>query len=163
MWAEQVQARCCPGSPGPASWASASSRSDPEPALSTDLLRQRLAGTNVDVIRGDGADTGLPSDQLTTATAFSVLHHVPSAEHQDRILAEIFRLLAPGGTFVGIDARDLDMIRQGDEADTFVPIRPETFKERATQVGFVDTSIDETGDHFRFITRKPVSGGLRAR
>lgn len=33
----------------------------------------------------------------------------------------------------------------------------------AEQIGVVDTTIDETDYHFRFITRKPVSAELRAR
>ena len=39
-------------------------------------LRARLAGTNVEVITGDGTDTGLDSDRYSTVTAFSVLHHI---------------------------------------------------------------------------------------
>jgi SAM-dependent methyltransferase len=148
----------------------------PGPGLSTDLLRERvarvtavevdsalaaalqerLAKTNVEVLCGDGASTGLPSGRFSAATAFSVLHHVPSPEHQDRILAEICRLLRPGGILVGIDSRDLHMIRAGHEGDTFVPIDPATFPERLGRLGFGDTAIDTTDFHFRFLTRKPA-------
>jgi SAM-dependent methyltransferase len=121
-----------------------------------EALRRRLTGTNVEVRCGDGASTGLPDDHFSAATAFSVLHHVPSPEHQDRILAEVCRVLRPGGIFVGIDSRDLEMIRQGHEADIFTPIDPETFPARLRQLGFGDTTIDLTDWHFRFLTRKPV-------
>ena len=117
-------------------------------------LRSRLIGTNVDVLVGDGADTGLAADRFSAATAFSVLHHVPSPAHQDRILAEICRVLRPRGIFVGIDSRDLDFIRAGHEGDTFNPVDPETFPERLRGVGFDDTTIDTTEYHFRFVTRK---------
>lgn len=173
-WAEQLQQEVLP-------WiATAGDLGDdvleigPGPGLSTDLLRdrvahvtavevdtqlakalqQRLAGTNVDVLCGDGANTGLPSGWFSAATAFSVLHHVPTAEHQDRILAEVGRLLRPGGVFVGIDSRDLDMIRQGHEGDTFTPIDPDSFPERLRPFGFGQTAIDTTDYHFRFATRK---------
>jgi len=149
----------------------------PGPGLSTDLLRElvtrvtavevdpilaaalqeRLAGTNVQVLCGDGADTGLPSDRFSAATAFSVLHHVPNPEHQDRILAEICRVLQPGGMFVGIDSRDLEMIRAGHKGDTFMPIDPDTFPDRLRRLGFGETVIDTTEFHFRFITRKPTA------
>src|SRR5438445_3910104 len=72
----------------------------PGPGLTTDLLRQRvqrltaveldpalagalkerLARTNVDVIRGDAASGVLAADRFSAATCFSVLHHVPSTE-----------------------------------------------------------------------------------
>jgi SAM-dependent methyltransferase len=151
----------------------------PGPGLSTDLLRQRvphvtavevdptlaealrqrLAGTNVTVLCGDGAETGLPDDHFTSATAFSVLHHVPTPEHQDRVLAEVHRVLRPGGLFVGIDARDLEMIRNGHDGDTFVPLGHETFPERLRGLGFADTEIDLTDHHFRFVTRKATGPG----
>jgi ubiquinone/menaquinone biosynthesis C-methylase UbiE len=139
----------------------------PGPGVSTDLLRKRvfrltageadpslpealqrrLANTNVEVLCGDGANTGLSDDRFSAATAFSVLHHVPTAEHQDRILAEICRVLRPGGIPVGIDSRDLDMIREGHDHDIFVPIDPETFPERLRRVGFGETTIDMTDWH----------------
>jgi protein-L-isoaspartate O-methyltransferase len=80
----------------------------PGPGLTTDLLRrrvprlkvvevhpglaqtlkQRLAGTNVEVICGDGTSTGLPGGRFSTATSFSVLHHIPSSHDQDLLFAE---------------------------------------------------------------------------
>jgi SAM-dependent methyltransferase len=148
----------------------------PGPGVSTDLLREqvnrltaievdpslaealqrRLTDTNVEVRCGDGAYTGLADDRFSAATAFSVLHHVPSQEHQDRILSEVCRVLRPGGIFVGIDSRDLDMIRKGHEDDVFMPIDLESFPERLRQLGFGETNIDLTDWHFRFLTRKPV-------
>ncbi len=120
-----------------------------------DALRDRLADTNVEVIWGDGADSGLDSDRFSAATAFSVLHHVPTAAHQDRILAEIYRVLRPGGIFVGIDSLDLDPIRQGHDGDTFVPVDPEGLPDRLRGVAIEGTKIDRTDYHFRFATTKP--------
>jgi SAM-dependent methyltransferase len=125
-----------------------------DPTLAGPLL-QRLAGTNVDVVCADAAQTGLASDRFSTVTAFSVLHHVPTAAHQDRIFAELARVLRPGGMFVGIDSLDLDMIRQGHEGDTFVPLGHETFAERLGRFGFDDVTIDTLGYHFRFVARLP--------
>ena len=124
-----------------------------DPALAV-ALQHRLADGNVDVMCGDGADTGLPSGRFSAATAFSVLHHVPSTYHQDRILSEVCRLLRPDGVFVGIDSRDLERIRAGHHGDTFTPVDPDTFPERLRRLGFGDTSIDTTKDHFRFLARK---------
>lgn len=118
-------------------------------------LRDRLGGTNVEVIWSDAADTGLGGDRFSAATAFSVLHHVPTAEHQDRILAEIHRVLRPGGVLVGIDSLDLDPIRRGHDGDIFVPIDFESFGDRLRGLGFGQTKIDRTDYHFRFATTKP--------
>jgi SAM-dependent methyltransferase len=175
QWAEQLEREVVP-------WIEASGELGDDvleigsgPGLSTDLLSRRvarltavevdraladalghrLAGTNVEVLCGDGADTGLPDDRFSAVTAFSVLHHVPTAEHQNRILAEVRRVLRPGGTFVGIDSLDLEMIRRGHEGDIFIPIDPDTLPERLRRLGFGETRIDRTEVHFRFAARKP--------
>jgi protein-L-isoaspartate O-methyltransferase len=79
----------------------------PGPGLTTDLLRQRAArvtaveidpalataladrlrDTNVEVVHGDASRTGLAGDRFSTATCFAMLHHVPSPELQDQVLA----------------------------------------------------------------------------
>jgi SAM-dependent methyltransferase len=147
----------------------------PGPGLTTDLLRQRvprltavevdaslavpllqrLAGTNVDVICADATAAGLESERFSAATCFSMLHHMPSAEHQDRLFAELHRVLRPGGVFVGADSRDLDVIRAGHAGDTFVPVDPDTLANRLKAVGFGDTTIDVGDYQFRFMSRKP--------
>src|SRR4029450_13670652 len=80
----------------------------PGPGLTTDLLWQRpprvtaveidpglasaladrLRDTNVEVVHVDASDTGLAPDRFSTVTCFAMLHHVPSVELQDRVLAE---------------------------------------------------------------------------
>lgn len=117
-------------------------------------LRSRLTGTNVDVITGDGTATGLESERFSTATAFSVLHHMPSPELQDLLFGELHRVLRSGGMFVGMDSLDVDVIRQGHVDDTFVPVDPETFPERLRAAGFTDVSLDRTDFHVRFAAHK---------
>lgn len=119
-------------------------------------LRERLAGTNVEVITGDGTKTDLRSDRFSTVTAFSVLHHIPSSSAQDRLFAELSRVLRPGGVFVGTDSRDLEMIRIGHLDDTFVPVDPGTLPQRLQAAGFTSIEIDTTDFHIRFVARKPA-------
>ena len=125
-----------------------------DPALAH-TLRMRLAGTNVDVILGDATASGLDPDLFSAATCFSMLHHMPSAEDQDRLFAEIHRILRPSGIFVGADSRDTEPIRAGHVDDTFVPIDPDTFATRLDKAGFHRTEIDLQAYQFRFVTRKP--------
>ena len=147
----------------------------PGPGLTTDILRARvprvtaveidpdlasslsarLEGTNVEVIHGDGTDTGLDPDRFSAATSFSVLHHMPSSELQDALFAELHRVLRPGGLYVGVDSLDVDFIREGHEGDTFVPVPPDTFASRLRRAGFgsVDLAVDDY--QLRFVATKP--------
>jgi SAM-dependent methyltransferase len=118
-------------------------------------LRERLRGTNVEVLTGDGTATGLETGRFSTVTAFSVLHHIPTPLQQDRLFGELARLLRPGGVFVGTDSRDLEMIRLGHVDDIFVPVDPETLPDRLRAAGFTDIAIDSTGYHIRFVAHKP--------
>jgi SAM-dependent methyltransferase len=145
----------------------------PGPGLTTDLLRRRtrrltaveidpalagalarrVAGTNVDVIHGDAADTGLPTGRFTAATCFSMLHHVPSTAAQDRVLAEIHRVLRPGAVFVATDARDLEMLRSFHEDDVFVPLDEGTIAARLQAAGFADVEVDVGDYELRIVAR----------
>jgi SAM-dependent methyltransferase len=146
----------------------------PGPGLTTDLLRQRvlrltaiemdttlaaplrnrLAGTNVEVICADATESGLDSERFSAATCFSMLHHMPSPETQDRLFVEVNRVLRAGAIFVGTDSRDLDVIRAGHVDDTFVPVDPDTLAERLATAGFVNTEIDVGDYQIRFVTWK---------
>ena len=119
-------------------------------------LRERLTATNVEVVTGDGTDTGLNSDRFSTVTAFAVLHHMASSTAQDRLFAELSRVLRPGGVFVGTDSRDTEVIRLGHADDTFVPVDPATLPDRLQAAGSTGVDIDMTEFHVRFVARKPA-------
>ncbi|MGB7052974.1 MAG: class I SAM-dependent methyltransferase [Acidimicrobiales bacterium] len=131
-----------------------------DPALA-DPLRERLVDTGVEVICADATESGLESDRFSAVTCFSVLHHMPSPEYQDRLFAEVGRVLRPGGIFVGQDALDLDLIRAGHEGDTFVPVDPDGFPKRLSAGGLGDTNIEVADFHFLFLGRKPLRSTRR--
>ena len=118
-------------------------------------LRDRLAGTNVDVIVADATKAGLPADRFSAAACFSVLHHMASPESQDELFLELHRVLRPGAIFVGQESLDLDSIRAGHADDTFTPIDPDGLSARLAAVGFGPLKTDVLGYHFRFVTKKP--------
>jgi ubiquinone/menaquinone biosynthesis C-methylase UbiE len=142
----------------------------PGPGLTTDLLRQRvgrvtaveidetlasalsdrLSGTNVEVINADASCTGLEADRFSAATCFSMLHHVPSVELQDRVFAELNRLLKPGASLVASDSLDNELIRQFHEDDVFVPLNPDTLGHRLEAAGFSEIRIELTEYEVRF-------------
>ena len=110
-----------------------------DPLLARDLGR-RLAGTNVDVVRGDATALEFTDDRFTGAASFNMLHHVPSDDAQDRIFTEIARVLRPGGVFVAADGVASEDLRAFHDGDTYHPIDPAGLAERLSASGF--TGID---------------------
>ncbi|HVY11453.1 MAG TPA: class I SAM-dependent methyltransferase [Mycobacteriales bacterium] len=149
----------------------------PGPGLTTDLVRPRvetltaieldddlaaalaarMAGTNVEVLHADATSTGLPSGEFSTVLCFSMLHHMTSPALQDRLFAEVARLLCPGGMFVGVDALDSDFMREAHIDDTFVPVGVETVADRFRAAGLHETVVEPADYQFRFRASRPAS------
>jgi SAM-dependent methyltransferase len=146
----------------------------PGPGLTTDVLRgmtkqltavevdeslatalaTRLAGTNVEVVHADATRLPYPDGRFTAALSFTMLHHVPTAELQDQLFAEVARVLRPGAVFAGTDSRDSEDFRALHVDDICVPIPPDTFEDRLRAAGFTHIHVesDEYGVHFRAST-----------
>lgn len=105
-------------------------------------LADRLAGTNVTVVEGDATALDLPADRFTGAVCFSMLHHVPTPELQDRIFAEVARVLRPGAPFVASDSVHRDDLEAFHEGDTYLPIDPATLADRLAAQGFVAVEVE---------------------
>jgi len=146
----------------------------PGPGLTTDLLRprferltaieiddrlaaalqQRLADTNVAVVRGDATRMPFEDASFSGGVAFTMLHHVPSVEKQDQLLREVCRVLKPGAVFAGTDAIRSLRLCLLHIADTYVPIGPAKFNSRLEAAGFTDVRIADDGHRFRFQARR---------
>ncbi len=125
-----------------------------DPGLAT-ALADRLGGTNVTVVHGDAASTGLDSDSFTAVVCFSMLHHVPSPMLQDLVFQEEWRVLRPGGRFIAVDALDTEAARELHVDDVFVPVPPTTLRSRLAATGFGDVAIETAGRRLRFMAQKP--------
>lgn len=146
----------------------------PGPGLTTDLLRthapyvtaleidprmadalgRRLGQTNVRVVQGDAADMPFGDDAFSAVVSLTMLHHVSSTTLQDRLLAEAYRVLQPGGVFVGTDNTwnlAFGLLHLGD---TLVPVDPGTLPARLEAVGFSGVRVDRVAGRFRFRARK---------
>ena len=121
-----------------------------------DGLRQKFAGNNVTVVNGDAAALPFPNDVFSGAVAFTMLHHVPSPGLQDRILAEVCRVLRPGGVFAGTDSRWSLMMPVVHLFDTMVLVPPQSVAARLQAAGFIDVAVETAKSRFRFFARKPV-------
>ena len=117
-------------------------------------LRQRTAGQNVTVVHEDATAMSFPSETFDAALSFTMLHHVPSSALQDGLLAEVARVLRPGGVFAGTDSIYSRPFALLHLFDTMVVVDPETFPERLRMAGFVRAQVDVNQHAFRFRGRK---------
>jgi len=142
----------------------------PGPGVTTDLLRgrtrrltalevdaamaaalqQRLNGSGVSVVQGDGAAMQFADASFSSVVSLTMLHHVPTAALQDRLLAEARRVLRPGGVFAGFDAIGSFLFRLIHLDDTYTPVNPDTFGWRLEAAGFADVAVERGSARFRF-------------
>jgi SAM-dependent methyltransferase len=80
----------------------------------------------------------------------TMLHHIPSAALQDAALAEMARVLRPGGVLVGSDGMDTPERRRLYQDDIFVPVEAATLADRLLDAGFADATVKVEGDRLRF-------------
>jgi SAM-dependent methyltransferase len=153
----------------------------PGPGFTTDLLRHRLArltaieidpklaaslserlqDSNVRVVKGDATAMPFANAEFSGAVSFTMMHHVRSPALQDQLLRETWRVIRPGGLFVGADSRFgkqskrrlfLRVIHIGD---TMVPVDPDTFGARLEAAGFEAVEIEKNPYAFRFRAQRP--------
>jgi SAM-dependent methyltransferase len=94
-----------------------------------DTLKYRLQDTNVTVVEGDATAMPFADGSFSGAVSFTMLHHVPSPALQDRLLAEVYRALKPGGVFAGSDSRwnvgfRLRRVRPDGKLDEAITVAP---------------------------------------
>jgi SAM-dependent methyltransferase len=95
---------------------------------------------------------------FSSAIAILMLHHMRSKELQDRAFREIFRVLRPGGVFLGFEIPDGWWHRIVHTKSTFVPIKPEGAEERLSAAGFSQVRVSSGSGGFRIrAMREPRS------
>ena len=125
---------------------------DPELASA---LSDRLRGTNVDVVEGDATAMPFESARFTGAMTFTMFHHVPTVELQDRLLTEIFRVLQPSGLLVASDSVASEDLAALHIDDIYNPVDPETLSRRLGTIGFADIDIETNSLGWRCQARRP--------
>jgi ubiquinone/menaquinone biosynthesis C-methylase UbiE len=170
-WAEAVQRWIIPGALEGVELGDDVLEVGPGPGRTTDILRHmtarltavevdpdlaealslRLIGTNVEVVQADATALPFPDGRFTSALSFTMLHHVPSRDEQDRLLAELARVLQPGGTLAGVDSKDSPEFRAMHVDDICVPLDPGDLADRLTKAGFskVDVHVNPYVIQFR--------------
>jgi SAM-dependent methyltransferase len=112
-------------------------------------LRARMKGSNTTVIQGDAATLPFSDGTFSSAIAILMLHHLRSGELQDRAVAEILRVLRPGGVFLAFEIQDGWLHRVGHIRSTFVPVTPASVFTRLTAAGFSKVTVDFRRGGFR--------------
>ena len=174
-WAKRLQGAVVPWVLGERSLGADALEVGPGPGLTTDVLasraerltwievdetlasrlEQRLAGGNVTVVPGDATAMPFEDGRFSAAVSFTMLHHVPSAELQDRLFAEVRRVLAPGALFLGSDSKSSRMFSVFHLFDTCVTVDPATLPARLEHAGFVEAAVREADSAFKFRARRP--------
>ena len=116
-------------------------------------LRREL---DVEIVHGDAAAMPFPDAAFSAVACFTMLHHVPAPELQDRVFAEAFRVLRPGGVFAGSDGRVNLRFRLIHLGDTLVPVDPATLPARLEAAGFADVKVSLAPRRVHFTARRPA-------
>ena len=106
------------------------------------MLTDRFADLpSVQIVHGDATSLAYADDSFTGAACFTMLHHVPTAELQDKLLAEVARVLRPGAVLVAGDNLGNDEMEAGHVGDTYNPVDPAGLADRLSAAGFVDVEV----------------------
>jgi ubiquinone/menaquinone biosynthesis C-methylase UbiE len=147
----------------------------PGPGAATDWLRRRVrrlvalevedeavaalaarhGGTNVEVVAGDATEMTFADASFDSVGSFTMLHHLPTAALQDKVLSEAFRVLRPGGVLLGSDSLASDDLHHFHAGDTYNPIDPTSLLVRLQTLGFRGITLVVDGE-LRFVAHKPA-------
>ena len=120
-----------------------------------EALRQRTLGQGVEVVTGDATAMPFQAARFSAAVSFTMLHHVTSPELQDRLLAEVCRVLRPGGVFAGSDSTASFLFHLAHLGDTMVLVDPDRFVSRLQAAGFTDARVRRGHRAFSFRAIRP--------
>ncbi|HEX7359576.1 MAG TPA: class I SAM-dependent methyltransferase [Bryobacteraceae bacterium] len=170
FWKRKVEAEILPWALAGVDLGTTLLEVGPGPGVTTDLLRtrvpqlscveidrklaaslaDRMQGSNVQVFCDDATALPFAAASFDTAVCFTMLHHVPSPALQDRLLAEVARVLRPGGIFAGTDSLYSRFFHLLHLFDTMVVVDPASFAKRLKNAGFARAQVEIKGDMFRF-------------
>jgi ubiquinone/menaquinone biosynthesis C-methylase UbiE len=89
------------------------------------MLVDRFADVpSVQIVHGDATSLQHADDSFTGAACFTMLHHVPTVELQDRLFAEVARVLRPGAALVASDSLGSDELKRTTRATCTTPSTP---------------------------------------
>ncbi|WP_221176345.1 class I SAM-dependent methyltransferase [Nocardioides marmorisolisilvae] len=118
-----------------------------DPDLAADLAERF---DDVAVIHGSATSIPFEPAAFSAVVCTTMLHHVPTADLQDRLFAEARRVLTPGGVFAGSDSLSTPVFRLAHHGDVMNVVDPEALPERLAAAGFTDIEVRRGSDFFTF-------------
>ena len=112
-----------------------------DPELASTLTERFAANDRVSIVVGDATRMDFPADRFSGAVSFTMLHHVPTEALQDRVFAEVSRVLRPGGWFVASDSLASPELAAHHEGDTYNPVDPDGLAARLEGAGLTDIDV----------------------
>ena len=97
--------------------------------------------------------------RVTSVNLFTMLHHIPTLEQQNKVLSEAFRVLRPGGALVGSDSLPSNDLHHFHVDDTYNPLEPAALLPRLQTIGF---ALPRASRGPRSVIRRPASRPARA-
>lgn len=116
---------------------------------------RRTLPDHVEILQGDASDMPFEDGRFSGVVCFTMLHHLPSPELQDRLLGEVARVLCPGGFFAGTDSLGTGaLFKLIHIGDTLVRVPPEGLPGRLLLAGLSEPRVEQGGRSLRFRARK---------
>ncbi len=174
-WAEWVQTELLPPLVAGVDLGAEMLEVGPGPGATTEWLRHRVkrlvalevdeeaatklaakhGGTNVEVALGDATEMTFSDGSFDSVGMFTMLHHVPTAALQNKVLSEALRVLRPGGVVIGSDSLASNDLHHFHVDDTYNPIEPAALLIRLRTLGFARITL-VVEDVLTFVAHKPV-------
>jgi SAM-dependent methyltransferase len=117
-------------------------------------LAARRPDAHAPVLQGDASALPFADGSFSSAIAVLMLHHLRSSQLQERMFAEVHRVLRPGGVFVAFEIQNGWLQRAIHRNSTFVPVRPASVPALLTSAGFARVTVDIRFGGFRFRARR---------
>ena len=106
------------------------------------MLTERFADVpSVQIVHADATALTYGDARFSGAACFTMLHHVPTIELQDRLFAEVARVLRPGAALVASDSLASVELEAHHEGDTYNPVDPDGLPARLAAAGFEEVEV----------------------
>jgi ubiquinone/menaquinone biosynthesis C-methylase UbiE len=123
--------------------------------LAAMLVERFASNPAVEIVNADATALDYPDGRFSGAASFTMLHHVPTDALQDRLLAEVRRVLRPGAALVAGDSVHSPDLEAHHEDDTYNPVDPDALPERLAAAGFVDIAVKRNDFGWAAVARTP--------
>jgi ubiquinone/menaquinone biosynthesis C-methylase UbiE len=105
---------------------------------------------NAQVVHASASAMPLDDASYDVVICTTMLHHVPTVEEQDALIAEARRVLKPGGVFCGSDSRSNWLFKLAHVGDVMNVVNPATFGPRLVSVGYQTPKVTVVERAFLF-------------